>query len=163
MKVTIELAHGPHPSRQFIGPRDLDKQLEVLLRLAKTASMYESQSLMDTASILTGIQRALGDTRPLTSETSTFPVGALVAPVRAPHKVMTPLRSGCTQYAHAVVVQSDPLALVSEDGDMLWSTTTGTMQLYVVGEASPVSKATAMARWKRHQHEAGDCCNPASS
>lgn len=153
MKVTIELAHGPHPSRQFIGPRDLDKQVAVLHRLAKTASMYESQSLMDTASILTGIQRALGDAPPLTPEISVLPVGALVAPIESQHRVMTPLRSGCTQYAKAVVVQSEPLALVSEDGDMLWHATTKGMRLYVVGEASPEVKAKAMDRWNRYMTE----------
>jgi hypothetical protein len=47
----------------------------------------------------------------------------------------TPLRSGCGWYDCAVVVRTDPLALVSEETDMLWSSTVDDMLLEIVGKA----------------------------
>lgn len=60
-----------------------------------------------------------------------FAIGDIVTGAAA-----TRLRSGAQEYSHAIVVAIDPLQLVSEETDMLWSHTEG-MFLQIVGKASP--------------------------
>ena len=51
-------------------------------------------------------------------------------------------------YLYAVVMTVNPLVLVSEDGDMLWSTVEEE-NLIVVGQASPVTRSIARKRYDR--------------
>ena len=55
--------------------------------------------------------------------------GDVVIPLR------DPLRSGCSEYTHAVVVSTEPLALVSERADMRWGCTVEASNFKVVGTA----------------------------
>lgn len=61
-----------------------------------------------------------------------FAIGDLVRPLPGSDTV---LRSGCCAYDVAIVVRSNPLALASLDADMLWTATTGDMELEKIGRA----------------------------
>jgi hypothetical protein len=58
------------------------------------------------------------------------------------------LRSGCSQYNFAVVVQVLPLVLISQDGDMRWSATVDPTRVRPVGQATEQMMATAMKRFE---------------
>lgn len=63
------------------------------------------------------------------------------------------LRSGATWYPYAVVVQVDPLILISEDGDMKWSAMLDRLPLKVTGRASTAALNKANMRLWRDQEE----------
>ena len=65
------------------------------------------------------------------------------------------LRSGCCAYSCAVVVNAEPLVLVSTEGDMLWSATAEYMRPYlkVVDNEAQVKYPGAFTRWAKHQEE----------
>lgn len=58
MKVSIDIAHGPQHS-SYVTSSHFDKQLETLYRLAKQVSAHDGVMLMDTASLLEGLKRAV--------------------------------------------------------------------------------------------------------
>lgn len=65
------------------------------------------------------------------------------------------LHSGCGMYSHAIVVSANPLVLVSEETDMLWSATTKDMKLRAVGKADFSIFKNCMSRYLRDkEHEA---------
>lgn len=67
----------------------------------------------------------------------TFKIGDVVSAVYP-----TVLACGSGFYTHAIVVKSEPLVLVSEETDMLWSATTHIMNLALIGTATaPVLRA----------------------
>lgn len=70
-------------------------------------------------------------------------VGDLVRPI---HGSGTFLRSGGSAYDRAVVINTEPLHLASESGDMLWTATVEGMALEVCGEAAPEALQRALAR-----------------
>lgn len=57
-----------------------------------------------------------------------------------------PLRSGAEQYDCAIVVQSEPLVLVSESADMRWESTVQPTKLCKRATASQPALARCMAR-----------------
>lgn len=63
------------------------------------------------------------------------------------------LRSGASLYHYAVVVQVDPVILISEEGDMKWSATVDEIPLKVVGRASTLAMNKAKARLWRDQEQ----------
>lgn len=62
VRIELELRHGPNHS-SIVSPRDFDAQIETLERIAATgrASPADAVQLLDTASILRGIQQNLAD------------------------------------------------------------------------------------------------------
>ena len=56
-----------------------------------------------------------------------------------------PLRSGCSLYSHAVVIQVEPLVIVSKESDMRWGSFTAD-RLAVIGKASDEDLAKCMKR-----------------
>jgi len=74
-------------------------------------------------------------------------VGDVVVSMSESH----PLRSGAEWYSHAIVGQVDPLILVSEHGDMVWSATVVEKlpHLRVTCQAHPDIVAVVLARLER--------------
>ncbi len=61
-----------------------------------------------------------------------------------------PLACGSGLYDDAIVVQADPLVIVSREGDMMWSCIGDERKhLRVVGEATASEAKAAFARFKR--------------
>ncbi len=58
------------------------------------------------------------------------------------------LRSGAEHYTHAICVSVEPFAMVSQEGDMLW-TQQDPENLLALCEASPAAAEKAMARWAK--------------
>lgn len=58
------------------------------------------------------------------------------------------LACGSGIYSHAIVVQVEPLVLVSEHGDMLWSATVSHYNVQPLCQAHPDIVAVAMKRFK---------------
>ncbi len=56
------------------------------------------------------------------------------------------LRCGSGAYARAVVVQENPLVLVSESSDMRWESTVKPDKLAVCGKADPITLSRCMGR-----------------
>jgi hypothetical protein len=56
------------------------------------------------------------------------------------------LRSGCNAYNFAIVVQAEPLILVSEEADMKWSATVKPEHFNAIGTASDEQLAKCMTR-----------------
>jgi hypothetical protein len=63
-----------------------------------------------------------------------------------------PLRCGSGIYRHAVVTSLDPFALVSEEGDMLWTATRTPLDVRQVRRTG-VNVAAAVARWEREKKQ----------
>jgi ribosomal protein L37AE/L43A len=63
----------------------------------------------------------------------------------------TTLHCGSGRYEYAIVVNEKPLVLVSPMGDMLWSASTDTMQLEVIGTAEWQEWYTAVGRYAIEQ------------
>lgn len=77
---------------------------------------------------------------------TTFNIGDIVA---YPNEDYAPqLRSGASWYPDAVVIQAQPVILVSREGDMRWSATVQEDKLQVVGKANEKELAKVMARLK---------------
>lgn len=66
------------------------------------------------------------------NKTQTFKYGDIISPTSNTEQ----LRSGCSLYPHAIVISTEPLVLVSEDGDMRWSSTIENMDFKKIGEAT---------------------------
>ena len=62
-----------------------------------------------------------------------FEVGDVVIPADN----RTVLACGSGIYSHAIVIQADPLIIVSEESDMRWSSTVEDMNLTAIGTAKP--------------------------
>ena len=60
-----------------------------------------------------------------------------VGDVVVPSSDQIQLTSGCSLYSHAIVVQSEPLVLVSEQSDMRWESTIDPTDFVAVGVAKP--------------------------
>jgi hypothetical protein len=76
---------------------------------------------------------------------SDIKVGDIVIPASA----TSSLRSGGSWYPFAICVATTPLfTLVSEDGDMKWSTTLPSMPLRAIGRATPEQMAVASKRYQ---------------
>lgn len=73
-----------------------------------------------------------------------FVVGDFVTP-----KPSGIFRSGCSSYERAIVVSIRPFVLVSEEGDMLWSTTIFPSDCVPAGNSTLEERAKAFARWER--------------
>ena len=73
---------------------------------------------------------------------TTFAVGDVVVSTDPGY----PLRSGASWYPCAVVVQVEPLVLVSEEADMRWQSTVQPEKLRKDSTASPEVLARCMAR-----------------
>jgi len=56
------------------------------------------------------------------------------------------LRSGAEAYDKAIVIQSEPLIIVSEESDMRWSATVNDYVLEVIGKATDEQLAICMRR-----------------
>lgn len=69
--------------------------------------------------------------------------GDLVAAIPPYHLVC-----GSGVYKYAVVVQIDPMVLVSESGDMLWRATVKPEKLYKIGVANSRVLDVAMRRFE---------------
>lgn len=61
----------------------------------------------------------------------------------------TPLHCGSGIYTHAIVVQSEPLVLVSEETDMRWSATVDELYLEKIGVAKPEVLEKCMRRLEK--------------
>lgn len=72
-------------------------------------------------------------------------VGDLVSPINP----MSPLKSGSTTYASAVVVKLVPLILVSPDANMRWTDTIKASKLKVVGKATDGQLSAARTKLKQ--------------
>ena len=72
--------------------------------------------------------------------------------VVAPKRGCDPLRSGAEAYPGAVVVSIEPFMLVSEFGDMMWSTRR-IEDFEVVGEATPEMTKAVKERLQREAEE----------
>lgn len=80
-----------------------------------------------------------------TYDHSDIKVGDIVIAADAGHA----LRSGASWYAFAICAATTPmLALVSEDGDMKWSTTLPAMPLRAIGRATPAQMAIVNRRYE---------------
>ncbi len=78
-------------------------------------------------------------------EQARFQVRDIVAP-----KPGVTLRSGCFAYDKAIVLNPEgPFALVSLEGDMLWTCTIKPEDVTKVGEATPDQIAKVKHRWPR--------------
>lgn len=60
------------------------------------------------------------------------------------------LRSGSEHYTHAICVSVEPFALVSEEGDMLWSMQSPA-DFVSLCQASWRARRQAFGRWSREQ------------
>ena len=56
------------------------------------------------------------------------------------------LRSGCSTYDKAIVIDTCPVVLVSEDADMRWESTVQEVEFEVIGEATPEQLNKCMKR-----------------
>lgn len=54
---------------------------------------------------------------------------------------------GSGRYTHAIIVSVDPLVLVSESGDMLWSATVNECNIQALCQAHPSIVKVAMRRF----------------
>ena len=68
-------------------------------------------------------------------------VGEIVSPIG-----LHQLRSGCSVYDVAVVVQSDPLVLVSTGTDMRWESSINPENFHAVGVATDEQLTRCMSR-----------------
>lgn len=62
-------------------------------------------------------------------------------------------------YTHAIVVSLDPFAMVSEEGDMLW-TQMPMNELVALCQASQSIQEVALARWRRSSTQWERCNEP---
>lgn len=56
------------------------------------------------------------------------------------------LRSGCEEYDRAIVIQENPVVLVSEAADMRWESSVQPGKLCALGTAAPDVLARCMSR-----------------
>lgn len=72
-----------------------------------------------------------------------------VGDIVIPNDPAYPLRSGSDAYTHAIVVQEQPLVLVSEESDMRWESTVKPDKLKVIGVAKQEQLEICMRRLER--------------
>lgn len=72
-----------------------------------------------------------------------------VGDIVIPNDPAYPLRSGSSAYTHAIVVQEQPLVLVSEESDMRWESTVKPDKLKVIGVAKQEQLEICMRRLER--------------
>lgn len=58
------------------------------------------------------------------------------------------LRSGCCAYGAAIVISREPFILVSQDADMMWSSTVDARDFFTTGKATPEQLVRAAQRLK---------------
>jgi hypothetical protein len=72
-----------------------------------------------------------------------------VGDIVIPNDPAYPLRSGSSAYTHAIVVQEQPLVLVSVEADMRWEVTVKPDKLKVIGVADPEQLKICMTRLEK--------------
>jgi len=72
-----------------------------------------------------------------------------VGDIVIPNDPAYPLRSGSGAYTHAIVIQEQPLVLVSEESDMRWESTVKPDKLKVIGVAKQEQLEICMRRLER--------------
>lgn len=118
------------------------QQVQRLLKVIGDCKFSDDQGLVDMQA---EVEKVLASTVPPDTELYRFTVGQIVE-----HKVFGGLRCGSGAYPCAVVVQADPLVLVSPEGDMMWSATTEEMRphLRVVDSNGKILYPKAFDRWE---------------
>lgn len=69
-----------------------------------------------------------------------------IGDVVIPNSVYVRLRSGCSEYSHAICVSVDPFILVSSKADMMWSASIDARNFIPLCEAHPDITAKCMER-----------------